>query len=59
MVESDSLLDTLELVAMINKNEYQDINNQLKNKYCQNKIEQQDLTTCLERSSLLFIKRRK
>jgi hypothetical protein len=31
-MESDSLLDTLELVAMINKNEYQDINNQLKNK---------------------------
>jgi hypothetical protein len=26
MVESDSLLDILELVAIINKNEYQDIN---------------------------------
>jgi hypothetical protein len=59
MVESDSLLDTVELVGMINKNEYQDINNQLKNKYCLNKIEQQELRICLERSSLLFMKRRK
>jgi hypothetical protein len=59
MVESDSLLDTLELVVMINKNEYQGINNQLKNKYCQNQIEQQELRICFERSSLLFIKRRK
>ncbi len=59
MVESDLLLDTLELVAIINKNEYQDINNQLKNKYCQNKIEQQEQRICLERSSLLFMKRRK
>jgi len=42
MVESDSLLDTLELVAIINKNEYQDINNQLKNK-----IDQQELSICL------------
>ncbi len=59
MVESDSLLDTLELVAIINKNKYQDINNQLKNKYFQNKIEQRELRVCLERSSLLFVKRRK
>jgi hypothetical protein len=59
MVESDSLLDTLELVAKINKNEYQDINNQLKDKYCLNKIEQQELRIYLERSSLLFMKRRK
>jgi len=42
MVESDSLLDTLELIAIINKNEYQDINNQLKNK-----IDQQELSICL------------
>jgi hypothetical protein len=59
MVESGSLLDKLELVAMINKNEYQDFNNQLKNKYCLNTIEQQELRICLERSSLLFMKRRK
>jgi hypothetical protein len=59
MVESDSLLDTLELVAMVNKNKYQDINNQLKNKYCQNKIDQQELRICLERSGLLFMKRKK
>jgi hypothetical protein len=57
-MESDSLLDTLELVAIINKNKYEDINNQLKNKYCQNKIEQQERRICLERSSLLFTKRR-
>ncbi len=50
-MESDSVLETLELVAMINKNEYQDINNRLKNKYCQNKIEQQEQRSCLERSS--------
>ncbi len=56
---SDSLLETLELVVMINKNEYQDINNQPKNKYFQNKIEQQELRICLERLSLLFTKRRK
>jgi hypothetical protein len=31
----------------------------LKNKYFQNKIEQQKLTNCLERSSLLSVKRRK
>ncbi len=43
MVESDSLLDTVELVAIINKN----------------KIEQQELTIRLERSGLLFMKRRK
>jgi hypothetical protein len=59
MVESYSLLDTLELVAMINKNEYQDMNNQLKNKYCLNKIKQQELRICLEKSSLLFTKPRK
>jgi hypothetical protein len=59
MVESDSLLDTVELVAIINKNKYQDINNQLKNEYCQNEIEQQERRICLERSSLLFMKRRK
>ncbi len=59
MVESDSLFETLELVVMINKNEYQDINNQLENKYRQNKIEQQELRIYLERSSLLFMKRRK
>jgi hypothetical protein len=59
MMVSDSLLETLELVVMINKNEYQDINNQPKNKYFQNKIEQQELRICLERLSLLFTKRRK
>ncbi len=58
-MESNSLLDTLELLVMINKNEYQGINNQPKNKYFQNKIEQQELRICLERSSLLFMKRRK
>ncbi len=59
MVESDSLLDTAELVAIINKNEYQDINNQLETKYCQNEIAQHELRICLETSSLLFMKRRK
>ncbi len=49
MVESDSLLDIPELVAIINKNEYQDMNNHLKNKYRQNKIEQQELRICIER----------
>jgi hypothetical protein len=54
MVELDSLLDILEWVAIINKNEYQDINNQLKNK-----INQQEMRICLERLSLLFMKGRK
>jgi hypothetical protein len=59
MVESNSLLDTLELVAIINKNESYEINNQLKNKYCQNIIEKQERRIYSERSSLLFMKRRK
>jgi hypothetical protein len=59
LTEWDSLWDTLELVAIINKNEYEDISNQLKNKYCRNKIEEQELRIGLEGSSLLFMKRRK
>jgi hypothetical protein len=59
MVEWDSLLDIPEWIAIINKNEYQYINNQLKNKYCQNKIMQQEPRIFIERSSLLFVKRRK
>ncbi len=41
MVESDSLIGIVELVTITNKNQYREINNQLKNKYFENKIEQQ------------------